>query len=252
MKGLLILVSVFISCMSQAQSLNEYKYVVVDNQYEFQNEANQYRLNEMMVFEINKRGLKAFRNIEQLPNDLNIGVCNGLTLKIKAGGSLRVQMTLEFINCAGQVVLTSKKGIGKTKDYRIAYKEALRDAMTSLDEVNYTYNPNATTLKKPVQKAIAVPTNERNITSIPKPEFVELTGAEIYKSTTGIYLIQSTESGFDLFKNKAIIGTLKQSESGCYLAHSTDFIGIAYKKDGDIMIEFDKNGTQFLVFKKGD
>lgn len=271
MKGFLILLSILSTIYSHAQSINDYKYVMVDNQYEFQNEANEYRLNEMMVFEINKRGLKSFRNTAVMPQDFNVGSCNALNLRVLSTSGLRVKMTLEFVNCNDEVVFTTKEGISRTKSYEKAYREALRDAMKSMDEVNYVYNmPIAVKPKaiesKPVNPRPVVAVQVLNGTSshkdpnkekqkvkevvLPKPEFVELVDDEIYLSDTKEYTIQSTDAGFNIFKNNSPIGTLKKSQSGCYLAVTTEFMGIAYKKNESIVVEYDKNGTTFLVLKK--
>ncbi|GAK92668.1 hypothetical protein JCM19298_3156 [Nonlabens ulvanivorans] len=267
MKGLLVFISIFLTGICQAQDLNDFKYVIVDNQYDFQKEPNEYRLNEMMVFEIKKRGISAFRNLEVLPQDLNRGTCNALSLRVNVSTGLRVKMTFEFVDCNGQIVLITKDGIGRTKNFEKAYREALRDAMTTLDKVNYSYvkplDSQPTGKELPIQtmqpSSVAVGVNlkpslvevvEEETSDIPKPEFVELVGAQIYTTDSKKYKLQSTESGFNIFKNKNLIGTLKKSQSGCYLSITSDFTGIGYEKDGNIVIEYDKNGTQFLVFKR--
>jgi hypothetical protein len=127
--------------MAQKEALNNYKYIIVDNQYEFQGEANEYRWNELVVFELQKLHFTAFRNSEILPADLNRGECNALQLKIDKSGTLRVNFVLRLENCIGATVFTTKEGVGKTKSNQKAYFEALRDAMTSLEEVNYEYTP---------------------------------------------------------------------------------------------------------------
>lgn len=282
MKGFLVIISVLCTFLSQGQALNDYKYVIVDNQYEFQTEANEYRLNEMMVFEINKRALQAFRNTSVLPKDLNAGVCNALSLKVSSSKGLRIKILFEFVNCDGVTVFTTKEGIGRTKDDKKAYREAIRDAMSSLDEIEYVYEPVSVITKYPnsegldtivtnqgtpgkevpiqvMQSSAVKPSLDMTLSNeidkderqtIPKPEMVELVDDEIYLTNSKEYKIQSTDTGFNMFKKNNLIGTLKKSTSGCYLTVTSEFIGIGYEKDGDIVIEYDKNATHFLVFKK--
>ncbi len=263
----------FFTVLSHAQALNDYKYVIVDNQYEFQNVANEYRLNEMMVFEINKRGLEAFTNTSVLPKNLNVGTCNALGLKVITSKGLRIKMLFEFVNCDGETVFTTKEGIGRTKDFEKAYREAVRDAMSSLDEFNYVYKKPAaiepqTILSQPINPSPDVPAqvlsgtpshagskekkDELKVDVSPEPEFVELVIDDTYLTHSKEYKIQSVDLGFNIYKNNSLIGTLKKSQSGCYLVVTTEFIGIGYEKDSDIIIEYDKNGTQFLVFKKAE
>jgi len=265
MKGLLILLSVFLTGLSQAQSLNDYKYVIVDNQYEFQKEANKYRLNEMMVFEIEKRGLKAFRNTEVLPADLNKGICNALSLKIIAKSGLRVKMTLEFVNCTNEVVFTTKDGKSNIKDYQKAYRAALREAMTSLDEVNYSYSPSKrvdqkeTAIKEVIVENTPIKPSPKVEETIKSDKLVEkkplvkntdvITDVD-YISVDKKYVLKPEGDNYNVFKNNVTIGTLKKSASGSYLAITKDFTGIGYEKDGNLIIEYDENGTQLLVFKQ--
>ncbi|GAK74995.1 hypothetical protein [Nonlabens sp. Asnod3-H03] len=86
--------------------------------------------------------------------------------------------------------------------------------------------------------------------TIPRPEMVELIDDEGYTTNSKEYKIHSTDSGYNMYKNNSLIGTLKKSASGCYLTVTTEFIGIGYKKENTIIIEYDKNGIQFLVFQK--
>ncbi|MGJ8683184.1 MAG: hypothetical protein ACSHWW_01080 [Nonlabens sp.] len=268
MKHFLILITILTAGLSHAQTLNDYKYVIVDSQYEFQRQANEYRFNEMIVFELGKRGIKGFRNSEVLPADLNIGRCNSLSVRLITSAGFRVKMTLEFVNCEDEVVYTTKEGIGHTKDFEIAYREALRDAMTSMDDVNYSYS--APLVNRPSSKEVPVQVMEPstiavgvNITpsaevvkeeksDIPEPEIVELVRDQIYTTDSKEYKIHSNDSGFNVYKKNNLIGTLKKSQSGCYLAVTTDFMGIGYEKDDNLVIEYDKNGAQFLVFKKAE
>lgn len=266
MKALLILIAVLGTGVCKAQVLNDFKYVMVESQYEFQKEPNEYRLNEMMVFEIKKRGISAFMIDDVLPNDFNETSCNALSLKIETRSGLRVKMIFEFVDCNGITVFKTKEGIGRTKDFEKAYREAIRDAMTSLDSLNYSYvalqSDHTSSKERPIQvtQTSAVkssleiaPSNEieKDVPqTIPSSEMVELVDKKIYTTNSKEYKIQSTDSGFNMYKNNSLIGTLKKSTSGCYLTVTTEFIGIGYEKGNTIIIEYDKDGTQFLVFQK--
>lgn len=266
MKGLLAFLLILVTALCEAQDLNNYKYVIVDNQYDFQQEPNEYRLNEMMVFEIKKREISAFLADDVLPNDLNETGCNALSLKVETRSGLRVKMIFEFVNCKGITVFETKEGIGRTKNFEKAYREAIRDAMTSLDGLNYSYAASLDDRPSGIETPIQVmqpsavkpsleitPSNgveKDEPQTIPRPEMVELIDDEGYTTNSKEYKIHSTDSGYNMYKNNSLIGTLKKSASGCYLTVTTEFIGIGYKKENTIIIEYDKNGTQFLVFQK--
>lgn len=258
-KRLLAFLLVLTAGLCEAQDLNNFKYVIVENQYDFQQEPNEYRLNEMMVFEIKKRGLHAFRNSDVLPKDLNIGTCNALNLRAIVSRGLRVKMTYEFVNCTGEVVYTTQEGIGRTKNYEKAYREALRDAMKSLDEVDYTYEKPE--YIKIVQGApvdsVRTRSGRPGQRDLKKEKIILSDNQQIgtvntisMSSKDGLFTLKFEDEKINIFKNNNLIGTLKKSQSGCYLAITTEFTGIGYEKDGGFIIEYDKNGTQFLIFNK--
>ena len=66
MKNIITLILLTFYFVTSAQTVNDYKYVVVDNQYDFQKSANEFRLNELMVFELEKYGFTA----------INIPICH--------------------------------------------------------------------------------------------------------------------------------------------------------------------------------
>ncbi len=288
MKYLTTLLLIAISFCAEAQNgvLNQYKYIIVDNQYEFQGEANEYRFNELIVFELEKRNFQAYRNSQVLPADLNIGVCNSLRLKIEKTGTLRIKMLLKLEDCQGNVVFTSKEGIGTTKSNRTAYFEALRDAMTSLDEVDYKYEKPEyiRTLENSEGRALGIDSvltqtgrpgekveeiksqelpkfdenvndtkaaktdkNDSKVSLPPKPEFVEMVGDQIYRTKSKEYFIISTNTGFDIYKNKGLIGTLKKSKGGCYFVETIDFMGVAYETSKGIFIEYTYFGEDKML-----
>ena len=54
-------------------NLNDFKYAVIKDQYAFQREANSYRINELLEFLIDKKGLIViYENGEQPDDFLNI------------------------------------------------------------------------------------------------------------------------------------------------------------------------------------
>lgn len=259
-----MLFSMFLS----AQALDAYKYVVVDNQYEFQYESNEYLLNDLAVFEINKRGLKAFKTNNVQPADKNLGICNSLSLNIKMEGSFDRRITLSFKDCDGNVVFTSKQGIGREKDNKIAYYQAMREAMTSLDEVDYNYSPINTSFSLKSQLA-----DQRNQSALLNPALPAAANNALviddaasrfeqqlpnltdviyeYAAPSTSYKLQSNGSNFIIWNGNQQIGNLKKSGGGCYLAVAADFIGIGYFKYGVMMLEANQKGKEIeLTFIK--
>jgi hypothetical protein len=253
MKHLLsiLFLSTFFISTAQNKNLNDYKYIVVKNKYDFQDKANEYRLNELIVYEFEQRNFKAFRDSGILPADFNRSTCNALKVNIEKSGLLSVRLVISLINCDGVTVFETKKGIGRTKSYDKAYFEAVRDAMKSFDNVNYKYLPkesaneitaidNQNKVAAPAM-AYQPPAISSQITAVKKD----------YATKDNSYYLIATANDYHVFKDDAIIGTLKRSKGGCFLATTTQFIGIGFYFENGIGIEYDKNGrNQLIKFEK--
>ncbi|AZQ43334.1 hypothetical protein [Nonlabens ponticola] len=249
---------------AQSGAVDEYKYVVVDNQYEWQNEANQYRQNELMEFLLEKYGFNALRNNQVMPEDLNRGTCNALALKMDKSGTLRVDLDVWLEDCNGNKVFTTKTGTGRTKDYKIAYNEAIREAFESFEELDYEYTPNskepakinpltaesptliankATAEKrKVIQKEIEVKEVIEDIKNeLPNENDPEVTNEPAgYSNRLGYKVIFNDSKGsFEVFLKDQKIGRGRKSTHGVYLLYTNDFSGIAYMKGDVLVLEYE-------------
>jgi len=143
------------------ESVNDYKYVVVPNQYDFLKEKNQYQLNALTEFLFNKYGYTAFLEDEDLPVDLVLNKCLALYVDVKEqkGGMFKTKLVITLQDCKGEEVYSSTVGESRKKSFDKSYNEALRDAFKSYQLLNYVYQPNANIL------ALSVDSSELNTTS---------------------------------------------------------------------------------------
>lgn len=140
---LIIIVSISISAFSQS-NINDYKYVLVPQKFDFLNEANQYQLNELSTFLFNKYGFTAFNEGDTLPDDAILNGCLVLKTNVLKEKSLfKTKLTIQLKNCRDEVVYTSNIGESKEKDYKVAYNFALREAFNSIKNLNYSYSNKA-------------------------------------------------------------------------------------------------------------
>lgn len=145
MKKVILLLSIILGCLtfSNAQSnLNDYKYVIVPNKFDFLKEADKYQLNSLTKFLFNKYGFTALMENENYPEDLAKNVCLGLRSDvISESGFFKTKLKVELKNCKSEIIYTSEVGETKEKDYAKAYNLALRSAFNSFETVNYKYKP---------------------------------------------------------------------------------------------------------------
>ena len=281
-----------LSCFyfSGAQSVNDYKYVIVNNQYDFQNDANEFRLNELMVFELKKYGFNAYRNSERLPADLNRGSCNALQLKVDKSGMLWTDIEARLENCSGQVLFTTEVARARQKTFDKAYFSGVREAFKSFENLNYKYNGDSDEEEFPTQlltiaqerelekknkvkesnvsKNIGVETDIDSTNEIIE-ESIEITTDDLkgssnslpesktdidFKDTssTGYALkFDDSKDNFEIFKEEVLIGTGRKTAAGVYLITTDSFTGIGFVEGENFIIEYDVNGsTQRVVMTK--
>ncbi|WP_412984029.1 hypothetical protein [Pontimicrobium sp. IMCC45349] len=141
--GLLIVVFGTISPLIAQSSVNDYKYVIVPNRYDFLNEDNKYQLNALTEFLFNKYGFNAIMKNEQFPQDLYSNSCLALVSNVtKHKGAFKTKLQIELRNCKNELIFSSEIGESREKDYKAAFNLALRDAFKSVEALNYEYKEN--------------------------------------------------------------------------------------------------------------
>ncbi|MBO6606204.1 hypothetical protein [Psychroserpens sp.] len=137
----LVLVLLQTSVFAQ-KNVNDYKYIVIPNQFDFQRSDDQYQLNSLTKFLFNKYGYQAYFEDEDLPVDVSQDRCLALKADLKKlKGFLITRLQFELKDCNGNIVSTSKVGETKVKQYDTAYNIALRQAFETYQNMNYTYEP---------------------------------------------------------------------------------------------------------------
>jgi hypothetical protein len=142
----IVLFALWVSFVFPAFSQNElnaYKYVIVPKKYEFLKKENQFRLNSLTKHWFDKAGYLTLVKGEALPKEVLANPCLAVTANVINDSNLfTTKLKLTLNNCYDQVVYTSKQGTSKIKEYEDAYKEALQECFTSLEELNYKFDPN--------------------------------------------------------------------------------------------------------------
>lgn len=166
-KTIFITLGFFFSAISYAQSLNNYQYVVVPEQFEFQKSPHQYDVNKLTQFLFNKYNFKALIKGEQFPEGVTI--CDALQASATSRGLTRTRLTLSLSDCNGKVIFTSPEGESKIKDFKKAYNEAMRKVFTNPALKSHKYLP----VKK--QQIAAVKPSKPSIPAVmAKPRPIEL------------------------------------------------------------------------------
>jgi hypothetical protein len=230
-----------ITAFSQNTSLNSYKYVIVPERFDFSREDNQYGLNNTTKLMLDQKGFVAFLDNEQLPPIVAANKCNALRAEVtQKKGFFVTNLTLTLKDCQGNILFKSKEGKSREKEFPVAYNEALRDAFSSLNDVQYKYDSTALTQAQQATAASAA-TSTAPATAPVSSAVVDINGTLYAQPTANGYQLVDTSP-------KKVLTLLKTSVQDYYIADAGAFSGIAFKKDGEWFFEYYKDNK--LVSQK--
>ncbi|UWY28698.1 hypothetical protein N4T20_01955 [Flavobacterium sp. TR2] len=236
-----LLAAILCSVVGFAQSINDYKAVIVPLKYDFIKTDNQYRLATLSKSNLVKAGFEAFYTNEQLPDGYT-DRCQVLYMNVVRDNAFLVtKLIVELKDCFGQVVYTSEVGKSREKDYELAYKEALENAFKSIYALHYKYSgtPVATS-KTPAPAKAAVATTAA--TTVAATQIVAASTPDL-KDPNLLYA-QPTESGYQLIDKtpKVVMKLFKTSEPNVYIATKDNVQGsLILKQDGQWYFESYQN-----------
>ena len=249
------------SLFSQA-SLNDYKYIIVAKKFDFLNEADQYQMNSLAQFLLNKYGFVALKEGEGYPEDLKKNRCLAMKMDVyKDSGLFKTKLKGELKDCNDQLVYETAMGESREKEYAKAYNEALREAFKSFEALNYRYKPKAveTVTDQPVQVKSEVAQEiqklREELETLKKEKEVEVvqTSTSVIKEADVVPVqVQEIESAETIVK-EALSSVLyaQQIENGYQLVDSSPKVVYRIKNSG-LNNVFLVEGKNAIVYKKGD
>ena len=162
-----ILVLVTIAAHSQ-NTVNNYKYVLVPEKWDFFKTNDQYGLNSYAKMLLEDKGFTVYLSNAELPAQLAANRCNALKAElVEKKGIFVTNVSLLLKDCQGNVVFKSKEGKSREKEYQPAYSEALRDAFTSL---TYKYDSTAAIQTQQTTVATVAPAPATSPATAPAPD----------------------------------------------------------------------------------
>jgi hypothetical protein len=261
MRRYVLVLFLFLPFLGHSQnSINNYKYVVVPERYNFLKQDDQYSLNNLTKALLQDKGFTVYFDNAELPGEVANNKCRALSADVlEKGGMFTTSLTLLLKDCQGNIVFKSKEGKSREKDYKVAYNMALRDAFTSLDQVRYAYNGSTNEPAKPIVTTTAPAAPEKQITTttastvpvkstavssataLPTP--IKTTEA-VANQPAGTLYAQAIANGYQLIDTtpKIVLTLLKTSEENYFIASNATVNGIVLKRNGDWLFEYYKDG----------
>jgi hypothetical protein len=223
-------------------TINNYKYVLVPERFDFFKTDNQYGLNTLTKLLLDEKGFTAFVGNEEMPPEVVANKCSALKAEVvQKKGLFVTNLTLLLKDCQGNVVFKSKEGKSREKEFQAAYDLALRDAFTSFNDVPYKYDSTAIAQTQPQQPAMAPAVATAPSAPVTAP--AQAPTASAITETTGTLYAQPTPNGYQLIDTtpQKVLTLFKTSMPDYFIAESGGANGIAFKKDGEWFFEYYKD-----------
>lgn len=221
MKNIALFVLLFLCVVAYAQ---QDTYVLVPKRYEFQKSDDQFQLNSLTKFLLEKQGFKVFFQ-DELPENLLKNPCELLKANVlNDSGVFASRLQLTLTDCLGNQVFVSEKGVSREKEFKKAYQEALRDAVSIGN------------------KLALFKSNYSKRTVAEKPQIQENKNQE--SAPHEVLYAQAKNGGYQLVDStpKVVMRLSNTSLPDVYIAQDEQKnYGILYKKESIYVFEFVEN-----------
>ena len=251
----LIMSNLFV--FGQEKKVNNYKFIVVPDQFDFLKQKDEYKTSSLTKFLLKKNGFTVVLNSEQYPIDLRDNPCSGLkALVLDKSSMFKIKVILELRDCNGKLLYTSEEGVSRLKEFKKGFQEAIRNAHASMIDIVYepflletirkdkkeivTVNPVLVKEVKEVKLEVELPViNNREAAQVFPTNNIALDSA--------LYA-QKKENGFQLvdLKPQVVFVILNTSVKDVFVIKDKN--GLLYKKGENWIAEFYEGGE--IVVKK--
>lgn len=241
----------------QEKKVNNYKFIVVPDQFDFLKQKDEYKTSSLTKFLLKKNGFTVVLNSDQYPKDLIDNPCSGLkALVLDKSSMFKLKVIIELRDCSNRLLYTSDEGVSKLKEYKKGFQEAIRNAHASMIDV--VYEPLLLeTIRKDKKEIVTVnPVLVKEVKEVKLevelPVINNIEAAQVFPTNnialdSALYA-QKKENGFQLvdLKPQVVFVILNTSVKDVFVIKDKN--GLLYKKGENWIAEFYEGGE--IVVKK--
>ena len=237
MKKVLFLLLFLATSLSFSQSLNDYKYAIVPSKFEFIKEKDQYRLNTLTKLLMEKYGFITYFDTDILPNEVVENNCNKVYVDVKSNGNLFVtKLTVVLKDCKNAVVFTSFEGRSREKELQVAYNQALREAFSSFEKLDYKYSGKSNVNSN---SNVNVNVNSNNNSNNNSNVKVPILNQNLFAKPLGANLFQllTNDTGIP----NLVLTIAKTNNPSIFIVEEAMRQGVVYKNNNEWIFDYYEN-----------
>lgn len=219
---------------AQNNTSDQKRYVIVKSTFDFLKQVDRYKTSSFTKFLFQKAGFDTYLDNEDLPEDLYRNKCKALVVDVKDKSNLfYTKNYIKLTDCNDRLFYTSEKGSSKLKKYDRVYIESIRNAFSTienLDSIYHAFSLKVTNLrkKKKQQKELnfaeVMPSksdisNKPKMISNPIVSSSTNTNDTLEKEKYSRLYAQEIEKGYQLIDSKSsvIFVVMKTNDEGKFI-----------------------------------
>ena len=209
---------------TSAQGIFDHEYIVIPERFDFQEKKHQYQLNSLLRVLFQEEGFTVLMNSEDKPEELAKDPCLALNVEVELLSSLlSSKFQIKLYDCYNKLVYTSKVGKSRSKKHKDGYKEGVREAFRSIQELDRTKS----------SKAIKSKTTTANVDpSEPK-------AIARYKKDGELFRLTKKNTDYLLLKADKSIAELIEQADGSLRYEGENIKGVArFTPEGDLVVSY--------------
>jgi hypothetical protein len=231
------LLFLLLSAIGFSQNLNDYKYAMVPSKFNFLKEENMYNLNALTKLFMEKYGFVTFMDNEAYSEDFATNNFNKVYVDLDEKSTMfKTTIKVVLKDVTNKVIYTSGEGTSRSKEYKVAYQEALRGAFNSLSSLNHNYvEKNKSQLEFDIKKSKDV--------EVPSDKDMVEEKIVYSNSSSNNLLAQPISNGFQLInlEPKVIYKIFNTSTKDVYIATKGTIQGVFFSKNNEWFFEYYQN-----------
>jgi hypothetical protein len=238
MKKSILFLVLFISGIAVSQSLNTYKYALVESKFKFQKSPNQFNLNVLTKLYFQKIGMQSFLDSDVLPTEVANENCNKIYVSAEENSNMfSTKIKIIIKDCQNKILFTSDEGMSREKSYETAYNQAFRIALTSVERLKYKYSEKkqeVVTEKSSGRIGEPASTENHYAVLIPYTANKITNGYKLFHGEQGLKFVIYETSNPNVFIVNSSDG---KNQIGVLIHKQTDDYSFEYYKDGKLIQE---------------
>ena len=258
---LIIALTFSVVLSAQNNTSDQKRYVIVKSTFDFLKQVDRYKTSSFTKFLFQKAGFDTYLDNEDLPEDLYRNKCKAMVVDLKDNSNLfYTKNYIELSDCNDRLFYTSEKGLSKLKKYDRVYIESIRNAFSTienLDSIYHAFSLEISKLKKDqknqkesnlvkVTPSKSDESNKPKMTSNTIVSSKTNTDDTLEKESYSLLFAQEIEKGYQLLDSKSsvVFVVMKTNDEGKFIIKDKNGI---LTNNGDHWVAEYYNGDIFIT-----